>query len=82
MVSILFANLLKEATMALPGETGHIGKKCMDCGRTLFAQVCMSGAGYYIGTMCCYGPYSRESIYYPTREIAQEHLDNDTWIRR
>jgi len=68
--------------MALPGEVGHIGTGCMDCGKILKAQVCMSNAGYYIGTWCCTGPYSRESGYYPTREIAQEHLDNDTWARR
>ena len=70
--------------MALPGEVGHGNTNCMDCGTFLPLKVCMSGAGYYIGTFCprC-GPYSRESLhYYPSQEVAQQHLDNNTWERR
>ncbi len=68
--------------MALPCEIGHIDSKCMDCGAELPAKVLRSGAGYYIGTFCDnHGPYSRESGYYPTREAAQEALDNDTFFR-
>jgi len=58
----------------LNGETGHIGNVCPDCGITLKVQVCMSNAGYYIGTMRNGMPYSRESEYYPTREVAEMNL--------
>lgn len=61
--------------MALPGEIGHFFHTCEDCGEVLVPKVCLSGAGYYIGTMCCCGPYSRESGYYRTREEAQADLD-------
>lgn len=37
-------------------------------------DVYLSG-GYYIGTFCGCGPYSRESGYYRTRELAQADLD-------
>ncbi len=68
--------------MTLPGETGHANSKCIECGADLPAKILNSGAGYYIGTFCpnC-GPYSRESGYYPTREAAQEALDNNTFYR-
>lgn len=68
--------------MALPGETGHINTKCMDCGEFLPAKVHKSGAGYYIGTFCnCSGPYSRESGYYPSPEAAMDALENDSFFR-
>lgn len=43
-------------------------------------SVCISGAGYYIGTTCpeC-GPYDRCSGYFRTREQAQEALDNESY---
>ncbi len=68
----------------LPGETGHIGKTCKDCNTELEAQVCMSNAGYYIGTMCDCGPYSRESEYFSSREEAEEALAEDEmyWKRQ
>lgn len=38
-------------------------------------EVCLSGAGYYIGTQCpAHGPCSRESHYYATYEQAQAAL--------
>ena len=51
-------------------------------------QVLMSGAGYYIGTV--YNnpegypePGSRDSWdYYPTKDAAQQALDNGTFIQR
>lgn len=52
----------------LPGECGHIGCVCSDCGVELKAQILRSAAGYYLGTQCNCGPYSRESGYYRTRE--------------
>lgn len=65
--------------MVMPGETIATGapNKCPDCGKILELQVCHSGAGYYIGTICCCGPYSRESLhYYGTFEQAQGELDS------
>lgn len=69
--------------MALPGETGHIGTVCPDCKQTLVAKVLPSGAGWYIGTRCECGPYSRESFhYYPSAVSAQLALDSGEWKRR
>lgn len=66
--------------MTLPGETIHTGASsiCPDCKVVLKEQVLMSAAGYYIGTYCNCGPYSRESSYYKTRESAQKALDSQT----
>jgi len=64
--------------MALAGETGHAFSTCSDCGTILVPQVLRSAAGYYIGTECRCGPYSRESGYYPSRESAQADLDRLT----
>jgi hypothetical protein len=63
----------------LPGETIHSGasNKCPDCKQILKLKVLYSPAGYYIGTECCCGPYSRESHYYKSRENAQHDLDRD-----
>ena len=61
----------------LPGETIHCDV-CKDCRMRLILQVCHSNAGYYIGTMCNCGPYSRESHYYGSKERAQKDLDNNT----
>jgi len=62
----------------LPGETIMSGapETCPDCGVTPELDVHMSGAGYYIGTFCGCGPYSRESGYYPTREAAEAALES------
>jgi hypothetical protein len=71
--------------MALQGETIATGapKTCPDCGITPKLGVYMSAAGYYIGTYCECGPYSRESLlYYMAKEQAQIALDNDDWTRR
>ena len=37
-------------------------------------DVYLSGAGYYVGTYCACGPYTREFGYYRTR-LAQADLD-------
>lgn len=42
--------------------------------------VCQSNAGFYIGQWDEDGPASRESIYYPTREKADNALSTNTWI--
>ncbi len=70
--------------MVLAGETISTGgSDTCDCGIKLKFQICQSGAGYYIGTYCseC-GPWSRESGYFKTRELAQTALDNNTWEPR
>lgn len=66
--------------MTLKGETIGTGapSTCPDCGVKLELQVLHSGAGYYIGTFCNCGPYSRESGYYGTREQAQADLQTFT----
>jgi len=62
----------------LPGETIASGASstCPDCGMKLELKVLRSGGGYYIGTFCCCGPYSRESGYYRTSKEAQDALDS------
>ncbi len=69
--------------MTPPGETIGEGAppRCEDCGRMPKLDIYRSGAGYYIGTYCGCGPYSRESGYYPTREIAQADLDSGAYGR-
>ena len=73
----------------IPGETIHTGapRECDECGQLspLF-KVMRSGAGYYIGTECGCGPYSRESGYFPdiveaTRAL-NAFLDGETWMLR
>lgn len=65
----------------IPGETIASGADptCSDCKETPKLQVHFSPAGYYVGTYCGCGPYSRESGYYATRKLAQEALDKGTY---
>jgi len=62
----------------LAGETIHSGAPdtCPDCGIKLEEQVLMSAAGYYIGTKCNCGPYSRESHYYKNKVEAEFDLEH------
>jgi hypothetical protein len=62
--------------MALPLETLALGANptCSDCKVTVKLEVHQSSAGYYIGSYCDCGPYSRESGYYPTRDKAEAAL--------
>lgn len=64
--------------MTIPGETLATGasKTCPTCGVTVELEVHQSAAGFYVGTYCDCGPYSRESQYAPSREVAQAWLDN------
>src|SRR3954470_8061110 len=62
--------------MALPGEIGWIGKECPEHPKTrLTATAMQSGAGWFISTYCerCReedpSPHSRETDYYPTKEL-------------
>jgi len=50
----------------MQGETISSGaaNPCSECGVEMKLRVLESGAGYYIGTWCNCGPYSRESGYY------------------
>lgn len=70
----------------LPGETlasqclsDH--KKCEDCKKELIPHVMRSAAGYYIGTSCDCGPYSRESGYYKSALDAQTAFDEGSFER-
>jgi len=67
----------------IPGETIASGapKKCNDCGVTPPIKVHQSAAGYYIGSYCNCGPYSRESSYFKTREEAELNINNPTVLR-
>lgn len=57
----------------LQGETILAGgpARCDVCGVVLEFKVLHSAAGFYIGTCCMCGPYTRESGYYPTRDLAE-----------
>ena len=67
----------------LPGETIASGapSTCPDCKKELKLEVLMSNAGYYIGTWCDCGPYSRESGYFRTRELAEKALEKGGYER-
>ncbi len=69
--------------MTLPGETIATGAepRCEECGRTPRLDVYLSGAGYYIGTYCHCGPYTRESGYYRTRDLAEAELAERGYAR-
>lgn len=60
----------------MEGETLATGASpvCEDCGVSVELEVCHSAAGYYIGTWCSCGPYSRESGYYRTSDEAERRL--------
>jgi hypothetical protein len=63
----------------IPGETRNT---CLECNATLKLQVCRSRAGFYLGTMCACGPYSRESGYYVTEEHAVAAFRKGGWERK
>ena len=65
------------------GETIATGapSSCGDCGKEMRIEVLRSAAGYYIGTFCHCGPYSRESGYYGTKPEAEKALQEGTFGR-
>jgi hypothetical protein len=73
--------------MVMPGETLATGADptCDECGVTPQLRVFASNAGYYIGTRCGCGPYSRESVYYPKtlegKEQAEIDLESNNFSR-
>lgn len=70
--------------MVMHGETLATGASptCPDCGVEVKLQVLRSQAGYYVGTQCHCGPYSRESGYYRTAEEAERDLKSDSYTIR
>lgn len=59
----------------LPGETIFSGapEVCPNCDTcALPLRVLQSGAGWYVGTYCNCGPYSRETGYYKTEAEAEK----------
>jgi len=71
--------------MALPGETLHTGADpiCAVCKQTAKMRVCHSNAGFYIGSYCGCGPYTRESLHY-WQDINQavHAFNTNNWERR
>ena len=71
--------------MALKGETLHLGASpiCPGCGKIAKMGVYHSAAGFYIGSYCRCGPYTRESLYYwkDIRE-AMHAFNTGEWERR
>lgn len=69
--------------MALEGETLATGAPwiCPECGVHVKLQVCHSAAGYYVGSMCNCGPYSRESGYYRDKKDAEHALETGDYER-
>ncbi len=69
--------------MTLPGETIGTGAepRCADCGTMPKIDVYQSRGGYYIGTWCQCGPYSRESDYFRSRKDARKALDSGAYGR-
>lgn len=63
--------------MVQPAETIGSGapKRCEDCGVALRLEVLQSEAGYYLGTECGCGPYSRETDYFKSRADAEKELE-------
>jgi hypothetical protein len=67
----------------MPGETIQSGAPvlCPDCRREATLLICTSAAGYYVGTWCDCGPYSRESGYFERVEEAEKALRSGTYGR-
>ena len=70
--------------MTLPHETIATGAdpRCSDCGSMPALGVYRSGAGFYIGSWCGCGPYTRESGYFATREQAEQAFKRGGYERQ
>ena len=69
--------------MVMQGETILTGAscKCSECNQAVTLGVYRSNAGYYIGTWCGCGPYSRESQYFATRDLATHFFEKGNYGR-
>ena len=69
--------------MTLNRETlsEHPDLPCEDCGWVPSLDVYRSAAGFYVGTWCGCGPYSRESGYFVTWGEAQDALQAGAFAR-
>lgn len=56
------------------GSKTLVDRPCPTCGGMPRVGVYRSGHGYYVGSWCRCGPYSRDSGYYPSREGAEMAL--------
>lgn len=67
----------------LPKETLANGapRQCPYCRKKPKLDVYSSTAGFYVGTYCDCGPYSRESEYYRKAEEAREALKSGSYGR-
>lgn len=69
----------------MSGETIQTGSAqfCDECNVDALSKldVYCSGAGYYVGTYCDCGPFSRESRYYATHAEAEVALADGTFGR-
>jgi hypothetical protein len=67
----------------LRGETIAAGAPDVrpTCATQLRLNVLRSAAGFYIGSQCDCGPYSRESGYFSTREQAEASLSTGNFGR-
>ena len=65
--------------MAIEGELAGLSGVTCNCGHNLNLRVLRSAAGYYLGYFCPHcGPYSRETGYYLTRQLAEADLARET----
>lgn len=67
----------------IEGETLATGARevCSECRMRVEPDVYLSGAGFYIGTRCLCGPYTRESGYYRSEVEAQNALEQKSYSR-
>ena len=54
---------------------------CEDCGWVPSLDVYRSAAGFYVGTWCGCGPYSRESAYFSSSDEARAALQVGAFAR-
>ena len=67
--------MVNSATHALSSGTNtSVDRPCPTCGGIPQVAVYRSGKGFYVGSWCRCGPYSRQSGYYSNRESAEVAL--------
>lgn len=74
--------MVNDATHGLSGgNSASVDRSCPSCGGIPKTAVYRSGNGFYVGSWCRCGPYSRESAYYQTREDAEVALPTGAHCR-